>query len=75
MSERDRIAEIGDLRIREFNEELESAIESLKRGVKPGNAFELLAASLKISSLCEELKTSLEKWLQVDLWEKVEETE
>jgi len=73
MSERDRIAEIEDMKVKEFSEEVENAIESLGRGIKPGNAFELLAASLKISRLCDELKTALEKWLQIDLWEKVEE--
>ena len=39
--------------------------------MKPGNAIELLAASLKISHLGEDLKTALKKWLQFDLWEKV----
>lgn len=75
MSQRDRIAEIEDLTVKEFKSEIITTIESLQKGMKPGNAIELLAASLKISHLGEDLKTALEKWLQFDLWEKVEESE
>ena len=73
MSERDRIAEIEDLTVKEFKAEINNTIENLRRGVKTGNAIELLAAALKISHLGEDLKVALEKWLQFDLWEKVEE--
>ncbi len=75
MSQRDRIAEIEDLTVKEFNEEIVNTIDSLKRGMKPGNVVELLAASLKISHLSEDLKIALEKWLQFDLWEEVNENE
>ncbi len=73
MSQMDRIAEIEDLTVKEFKEEIIDTIDSLKSGKKPGNAIELLAATLKISHLCEDLKTALEKWLQFDLWEEVKE--
>jgi hypothetical protein len=73
MSERDRIAEIEDLTVKEFKAEINNTIENLRRGVKTGNAIELLAAALKISHLGEDLKVALEKWLQFDLWEKVKE--
>ena len=75
MSQRDRIAEIEDLTVKEFKEEIINTIDSLKSGKKTGNAIELLAASLKISHLSEDLKAALEKWLQFDLWEEVQESE
>ena len=75
MSERDRIAEIEDLTIKEFKEEVRSTIESLHQGIKPGNTVELLAAALNIGLLGEDLKMTLERWLQIDLWEKVEKSE
>ncbi len=75
MSQRDRIAEIEDLTVKEFKSEIITTIESFQKGMKPGNAIELLAATLKISHLGEDLKTALEKWLQFDLWEKVKESE
>ena len=73
MSQKDRVAEIEDLTVKEFRMELQSAVESLKKGIKPGNAIELLGAALKISKMGEDLKISLEKWLQVDLWEETKE--
>lgn len=73
MSQKDRIAEIEDLTVKEFRAELQNAVESLKKGVKPGNAIELLGAALKISKMGEDLKITLEKWLQVDLWEETKE--
>jgi len=75
MSERDRIAEIEDLTVKEFKEEIQNTIDSLTRGVKPGNAIEILAAALNIGLLGEDLKMTLERWLQLDMWQKVEDTE
>ena len=75
MSERDRIAEIEDLSVKEFKEEIRNTIESLNEGVKPGNTIEILAASLNIGLLGEDLKMTLERWLQLDMWEKVEGSE
>jgi len=75
MSERDRIAEIEDLTVKEFKAEIKNTIENLQKGVKPGNAVELLAAVLKIGHIGEDLKIALERWLQIDLWEEVEESE
>ncbi len=75
MSERDRIAEIEDLTVKEFKAEIQSTIDSLKRGIKPGHSIELLAAALNIGMLGEDLKMTLERWLQLDMWKKVEETE
>jgi hypothetical protein len=72
MSQRDRIAEIEDLTVKEFKEEILFSMESLKRGIKPGNTMELLAAALNISLLGDDLKHALERWLQVDLWESVD---
>ena len=72
MSERDRIAEIEDLNIKEFKSEVHAAIENLQRGMKPGNTIELLAAALNIGLLGEDLKVALERWLQLDLWETVD---
>ena len=70
-----KIAEIEDLTVKEFKSEIVVTIDSLQKGMKPGNAIELLAASLKIGHLGEDLKTALKKWLQFDLWEKVKESE
>ena len=75
MSERDRIAEIEDLSVKEFKEEIHNTIDSLNEGVKPGNTIEILAAALNIGLLGEDLKMTLERWLQLDMWEKVEESE
>ena len=75
MSERDRIAEIEDLTIKEFKSEVHTTIENLQQGAKPGNTVELLAAALNIGLLGEDLKMSLERWLQHDLWEKVDKNE
>ena len=75
MIERDRIAEIEDLTIKEFKNEVHATIEILQRGIRPGNTIELLAAALNIGLLGEDLKMSLERWLQLDLWEKVEKSE
>lgn len=75
MSQRDRIAEIEDLTIIEFKSEIHSTIESLQKGIKPGNAIELLAAALNIGLLGEDLKKALERWLQLDLWHTVEKKE
>ena len=75
MSERDRIAEIEDLTVKEFKEEIQNTIDSLKRGINPGNSIELLAAALNIAHSAEEMKMSLERWLQLDLWEKVREND
>ncbi len=72
MSQRDRIAEIEDLTVKEFKEELLFSMESLKRGIKPGNTMELLATSLNISLLGDDLKQALERWLQIDLWDSVD---
>jgi len=72
MSQRERIAEIEDLTVKEFKEEILFTIESLKKGVEPGNAMELLAAALNISLLGDDLKKTLERWLQIDLWDKVD---
>ena len=74
MSERDRIAEIEDLTIKEFKEEIQNTIENLKKGIKPGNTIELLAAALNIAHSGDDLKMSLESWLQLDLWKKVDES-
>ena len=75
MIERDRIAEIEDLTIKEFKNEVHDAIENLQRGIRPGNTIELLAAALNIGLLGDDLKMSLERWLQLDLWEKVDKSE
>jgi len=75
MSERDRIAEIEDFTVKEFKAEIKNTIENLQKGVKSGNAIELLAATLKIGHLGEDLKIALERWLQIDLWKEVEESE
>jgi len=75
MSERDRIAEIEDFTVKEFKAEIKNTIENLQKGVKSGNAIELLAAALKIAHLGEDLKIALERWLQIDLWKEVEESE
>ena len=75
MSQRDRIAEIEDLTVLEFKNEIHSAIENLQKGKKPGNAIELLAAALNIGLLGEDLKTALEQWLQLDLWHTVDTKE
>ena len=75
MIEREKIAEIEDLTIKEFKTEIHDAIENLQRGVRPGNTIELLAAALNIGLLGEDLKMSLERWLQLDLWEKIDKTE
>lgn len=75
MSERDRIAEIEDLSVKEFKQEISTTIESLKKGNKPGNTIEILAAALNIGLLGEDLKVTLESWLQLDLWKKVDESE
>lgn len=72
MSQRDRIAEIEDLTVKEFKEEIQAAMESLRKGIRPGNSLELLAAALNISLLGDDLKQALERWLQLDLWEKVD---
>lgn len=72
MSQRDRIAEIEDLTVKEFKEEILFSMESLKRGIKPGNTMELLATALNISMIGEDLKQALERWLQIDLWENVD---
>ena len=73
MSERDRIAEIEDLTVKEFKEEIQNTIERLKDGVKPGNSIEIMAAALNIGLLGNDLKMTLERWLQLDMWEKAEE--
>ena len=73
MSEIDRIAEIEDYTVKEFKAEIRKTIENLQDGTKPGNVLELLAASLKIGHLGEDLKIALEKWLQFDIWKDVEE--
>ena len=70
MSQRDRIAEIEDFTVKEFKTELKNAADSLQKGIKPGNAIELLGAALQISKMGEDLKMTLEKWLQIDLWEE-----
>ena len=75
LEDRDKIAEIEDLTVKEFKKEIQNTIESLKQGIKPGNTVEILAASLNIGLLGEDLKMSLERWLQHDLWEKIEEGE
>jgi len=75
MSERDRIAEIEDLTVKEFKIEIRNTIEMLSRGSKPGNTIEILAAALNIGLLGENLKMTLEKWLQLDMWKNVEESE
>ena len=75
LDDRDKIAEIEDLKVKEFKKEIRNTIESLKKGIKPGNTVEILAASLNIGLLGEDLKMSLERWLQLDLWEKIEESE
>ena len=72
MSERDRIAEIEDMTVKEFKNEVHATIESLQQGTSPGNTVELLAAALNIGLLGEDLKMTLERWLQLDLWEKVD---
>jgi hypothetical protein len=72
MSQMDRIAEIEDLTIKEFKEEIQFSLESLKRGARPGNTMELLATALNISFLGDNLKLAVERWLQLDLWEKMD---
>ena len=56
-----KIAEIEDLTVKVFKSEIVVTIDSLQKGIKPGNAIELLAASLKISHLGEDLKTAIKK--------------
>ncbi len=72
MSQMDRIAEIEDLTVKEFKEEIQFGLESLKKGVRPGNTMELLATAMNISLLGDNLKQALEQWLQLDLWEKMD---
>lgn len=72
MSQMDRIAEIEDLTIKEFKEEIQFSLESLKKGVRPGNSMELLATAMNISLLGDTLKQALERWMQLDLWEKMD---
>ena len=69
MSQRDRIAEIEDLTVKEFKAEILNSIENLRKGIKPGNTIELLAAAMNISLLGEDLKLSFERFLQHDFWE------
>ncbi len=69
MSQRDRIAEIEDLTVKEFKTEIQNSIENLRKGIKPGNTIELLAATMNISLLGEDLKLSFERFLQHDFWE------
>ena len=73
MSERDRIAEIEGLTVKEFKEEIQSTIQHIRDGIRPGNSIELLATALNIGFLGEDLKTTLEQWLQLDLWKKVDD--
>jgi len=73
MSERDRIAEIEDLTVKEFKEEILNTTEKLNAGIKTGNTIEILATSLNIGFMGENLKKTLENWLQLDMWKKVEE--
>lgn len=73
MSEQDRIAEIESLTVKEFKVELRATAQNLRDGIKPGNSVELLAAALNIGMLGDELKASLERWLQLDLWQKTGE--
>ena len=75
MSEMDRIAEIEDLTVKEFKEEIQNTIEKLNTGIKPGNTIEILGAALNIGLLGDNLKSTLENWLQLDMWKKVEESE
>lgn len=75
MSQRDRIAEIEDLTVKEFKAEIKNSIENLRKGIKPGNTIELLAATMNISLLGEELKLSFEQFLQLDFWEKTDSAE
>jgi hypothetical protein len=75
MSERDRIAEIEDLTVLELKNEIQNTIENLKNGIKPGNSIEILAAALNIGLLGEDLKMTLERWLQLDMWKKVDDNE
>ena len=75
MSQRDRIAEIEDLTVKEFKAEIQNGIENLRKGIKPGNTIELLAATMNISLLGEELKLSFEQYLQLDFWEKTDSAE
>jgi hypothetical protein len=72
MSQRDRIAEIEDLTVKEFKEEIQYCMESLGRGTRPGNIMEVLATALNISLMGEDLKAAFERWLQIGLWEKVD---
>ena len=75
MSQKDRIAEIEDLTVKEFKSQLRTTIDNLREGIKPGNSIELLATTLKITHLGDDLKLALEKWLQYDLWEEIEKSE
>jgi len=75
MSQRDRIAEIEDLTVKEFRAEIQNSIENLRKGIKPGNTIELLAATMNISLLGEELKLSFEQFLQLDFWDKTDSAE
>ena len=75
MSQRDRIAEIEDLTVKEFKTEIQNSIENLRKGIKPGATIELLAATMNISLLGEELKLSFEQYLQLDFWEKTDSAE
>ena len=74
MSEQDRIAEIEDLSVKEFKQEIQDVLESLKSGAKPGNTIELLAAALHIGHMGENLKAALETWLQLDMWDREHES-
>jgi len=72
MSELDRIAEIESLTVKEFKQEIQNTIDSLNQGIKPGNSIEILAAALNIGLRGEDLKMTLEHWLQLDLWNTVD---
>ena len=72
MIQKDRIAEIETFTVKEFKFAIIDAVENLQRGNKPVNALELLAAAPNIGLLGEDLKIAFERWLQLDLWETVD---
>lgn len=68
MDDNEKMAEIEKLTIGEFRTEVQVAIDNLKSGIKPANTIELLAMALNIGMLGEDLKATMENWLQLDLW-------
>ena len=75
MIQRDRIADIEHMTVREFTDALQRTAVNLDDGIKAGHAIELVAVALNIEHLGQDLRDSLERWLQLDLWEGIRDDE